>query len=83
MKLLYTRDEGEGEILARRRGRCSEILSGALETSGLHSHLTFSLTSKVVEHGEIDLEEPSTTSSFRGSGGKSIGNDGVPTDVGT
>jgi hypothetical protein len=78
VKLLYAKDEGEGEILGRRRGRRSQIISGSIEMADTRSQLTSSLASKALESGNIVGDEPANTSSLHGSGDTSEHHEGQP-----
>jgi hypothetical protein len=68
MKLLYTTDEGEEEILARRRARRSQIFSGTIEMARAQSLLTNSSASKAMESRDIVVDEEANTSLSHGSG---------------
>lgn len=82
LKLLYTKDEGEGEISARRRGRSQSL---SLEFTGnfdiaetQHANPSKSHPTGT-ESGKIDLNEKAETSSFHGSGETSMENERRPT----
>jgi hypothetical protein len=73
VQLLYTKDEGEGEISARRRSRRSQIFTGTIEMARTDSQLASSLASKAMESGDLVGDEAAKTSSFHGSGDTSMG----------
>jgi hypothetical protein len=74
MRLLYTKDEGEGEILALRRGRHSQIFS--IEMAGTDSQLASSLALRAVESEDIIAAEAANISSFYVSGDISMSHEG-------
>jgi hypothetical protein len=80
LKLLYSKDEGEGEILARRRSRSQ---SQSMEFTGFfdtpRTHMAQSPKSNVLESGINDyMNTPADTSSFHGSGNTSVDNEEGP-----